>query len=71
MKIWLDDMREAPAGWTRFITAEDVMAQLILNPADITHVSLDNDLGRPVEGWTVAKLIAALACAGMLLRVTM
>ena len=69
MRIWLDDVREAPDGWELFEHASDVMEVLMSNPGCVTHISLDNDLGELVEGWHVAKLIAALAHSGMLLRI--
>ena len=72
MKIYLDDVREAPEGWERFYKAGEVMEVLVQDPGRITAVSLDNDLGAgEVEGVYVAKLIAALAKAGMLLKIGM
>lgn len=56
MKIFLDDERETPAGWTRMYTAEEVInhldnyhrAQLGVFVNPITHLSLDHDLGENV-----------------------
>ena len=47
MKIFLDDVREAPnASWLRFITAECLIEFLTVNPQLVIEVlSLDHDLG--------------------------
>jgi NAD+-processing family protein with receiver domain len=65
MKIWLDDIRPAPDGWTWMKNATRVMT-LIESAAwnvgrsgsDITHISLDHDLGENVEtGYDVMAFI--------------
>ena len=66
MKIWLDDIRPAPEGWVWCKTAEVVIERLMTTPSLIKAISLDNDLGTQLEGWHLAKIIAALARAGML-----
>ena len=43
MKIWLDDVRPAPDGWTHVLTAEEVIS--ILETTEVDEISLDNDLG--------------------------
>lgn len=43
MKIYLDDLRETPEGWTRVYTVEETI--LLLKTRQASHVSLDNDLG--------------------------
>jgi hypothetical protein len=43
MKVWLDDIRVAPDGWVWVKTVDDAIARLIND--DVTHISLDNDLG--------------------------
>ena len=43
MKIWLDDMREAPAGWTRCFSPDDVIEHL--ESGEVEEISLDYDLG--------------------------
>lgn len=43
MKIYMDDERETPEGWTR---TYDVPSTLqLLRTRTVTHLSLDNDLG--------------------------
>lgn len=42
MKIYLDDIREAPAGWTRTYTAQETID--LLSKEQVTEVSLDHDL---------------------------
>ncbi len=67
MKIWLDDVREAPEGWHWARSAEEVCAKLLAHAGEIETVSLDNDLGVGyLEGRHVAKLIYALALSGSL-----
>lgn len=48
MKLWLDDERPAPDGWVREMFAADAMIQLATY--QVTHLSLDHDLGRPENG---------------------
>ena len=43
MRVWLDDTRDAPPGWVRAFTPEEVIGLLRLGAA--TEVSLDHDLG--------------------------
>lgn len=43
MKLWLDDIREAPKGWVWAKTITE--AQEYLKTGTVTHASLDNDLG--------------------------
>jgi hypothetical protein len=45
MKIFLDDNRETPEGWTRAHTAEDVKVHLL--HGDVEDMSLDYDLDMP------------------------
>ena len=49
MKIYLDDEREAPEGWLRIHWPSDVIA-LIGAGLNITHISLDHDLGDDSRG---------------------
>lgn len=52
MKIYLDDEREAPPGYTRMYNAEQVIAALQYLNIDV--LSLDHDLGENVPtGYTV------------------
>lgn len=43
MRVWLDDTREAPPGWVRAFTPEEVIEHLRLGR--VTELSLDHDLG--------------------------
>ena len=43
IRIWLDDVREAPAGWTRAYTAREAIA--LLEAGGVVEISLDHDLG--------------------------
>ena len=48
MKIYLDDVREAPAGWIRAFWPDEVIAHL--QSGGVTEVSLDHDLGDDTRG---------------------
>jgi hypothetical protein len=43
VKVWLDDTRDAPPGWVRTFTPEEVIGLLRLGR--VTELSLDHDLG--------------------------
>jgi len=43
MKLWLDDRRPAPAGWTRAFSVAE--AQALLKTGQVEEASLDHDLG--------------------------
>jgi len=46
MKLWVDDEREAPEGWTRVRTANGAICMLnSLVPGGVEEISLDHDLG--------------------------
>lgn len=52
MKVYLDDERNTPAGWTRTWVVETTV--LLLETRGVTHLSLDNDLGEGnLEGFKV------------------
>lgn len=56
MKLWLDDERPAPEGWTWVKTVTDCLFHLL--QFEVTDLSLDNDLGLPGlfnEGREVVK----------------
>jgi len=55
VKIYLDDLREAPEGWIRVHTYEEAVAAL--KTGKVEQISLDNDLGTELEGYDVAKWI--------------
>lgn len=44
MKLFLDDVRQTPIGWQRAETAWETIR--FLEHEDVTHLSLDHDLGR-------------------------
>jgi hypothetical protein len=43
VRVWLDDTREAPPGWVRAFTPEEVIEHLRLGR--VSELSLDHDLG--------------------------
>ena len=43
MKVYLDDKREAPEGWTQTYSAQATI--WFLKSRAVTHLSLDHDLG--------------------------
>lgn len=52
MMLYMDDERETPRGWTRTYTVADTIAAL--ETRQVTHLSLDNDLGEgQPEGYKV------------------
>lgn len=52
MKVYLDDERSTPEGWTRTYTVEETLT--LLNTKQVTELSLDNDLGENIpEGYKV------------------
>ena len=42
-RVWLDDVRPAPEGWTRAYTAREAIA--LLETGGVVKISLDHDLG--------------------------
>src|SRR5258706_4106998 len=42
-RVWLDDVRDAPEGWTRACTAPDAIP--LLEASGVVDISLDHDLG--------------------------
>lgn len=53
MKLWVDDIRPAPEGWTKVETISEAISALDrfchkdFNNPGITHVSLDHDISIP------------------------
>lgn len=45
MRLFLDDLRPCPDGWTLARTVAEAQAVLVTNRGAVTHASLDNDLG--------------------------
>jgi len=61
MKIFLDDERATPIGFTRCWTVFEVIN--LLKQRNVTHLSLDNDLGIPGkenEGYQVIRYLEEL-----------
>ncbi len=48
MKVFLDDERETPPGWTRVYWPEEAIA--LLETGEVEEISLDHDLGDDVHG---------------------
>lgn len=48
MKVFLDDERVTPEGWTRAYWPDEVIA--LLETGEVTHLSLDHDLGDDLRG---------------------
>jgi hypothetical protein len=46
IRVWLDDVRDASAGWIRATTAAEAVAQL--EAGGVVEISLDHDLGDDV-----------------------
>lgn len=51
MRLFLDDVRSAPEGWQEVRSAE--AAILTLATRNVTHISLDHDLGEGKSGYDV------------------
>ena len=69
IKIWLDDERPAPPGWTHVKTPWDAIK--LLEKGNVEEISLDNDLGLeiympPNQGKHVANWIEQGAIEGTL-----
>lgn len=47
-RIWLDDERPAPAGWLAVRWPDEAIERLRSN--NVTHISLDHDLGDDARG---------------------
>ena len=50
MKLWLDDVREAPKDWVRAYTARDMIDLLEIYEDAVDEISLDHDLGNEEFG---------------------
>lgn len=55
MKVWLDDVREAPQGWDLVTNYSDCVA--LLATGKVCYLSLDHDLGTTETGYNVATWI--------------
>ena len=70
MRLWLDDLRPAPAGWHHVLTASEAIASL--EDGRVVAVSLDHDLGDDEgagNGYQVACWIEQAAAEGRLGRI--
>lgn len=67
IKLWLDDCRPAPTGWTLAITIAEAIA--LLRTGRVTHASLDYHLTGREKGHEVATFIKEEALAGRLTRI--
>ena len=61
LRVWVDDMRPAPAGWTWAKTSAEGIA--LVPDADV--MSLDHDLGGEDTGYRVLLVIEDRAAEGM------
>jgi hypothetical protein len=66
IKLWLDDLRPAPQGWTLATTVAQAIA--LLRSGRVTHASLDYHLIGHEKGHEVATFIKDEAFAGRLPR---
>lgn len=48
LKVWLDDERPAPDGWTPVRWPEEAIS--LINKGNVSHISLDHDLGDDDHG---------------------
>lgn len=48
MRVWLDDERPAPEGWTRVLWPDEAI--ILLKTGTVTEISLDHDLGDDARG---------------------
>lgn len=48
MKVFLDDIREAPEGWVCVLWPDEAIK--LLQAGKVTHLSLDHDLGDDARG---------------------
>ena len=55
MKLWVDDIRIAPAGWSRACNYDEAIALITSNK--IEAVSLDHDLGEEKDGADILQFM--------------
>lgn len=58
MRLYVDDEREAPEGWTRVDSFAEVVWHICR--FDVQAISLDHDLGKPYNGYDIVKMIEHL-----------
>lgn len=60
MKLWMDDLRPAPDGWTGARSVNEAIA--LMRTGEVTHASLDHDLGDYAhdggDGWRLVDWMA-------------
>ena len=66
MKVFLDDYRETPTGWVRAFWPDEIVR--LLETGNVTHLSLDHDLGddRRGTGYDVLPVIERMIHSGEL-----
>lgn len=71
MRIWLDDLRPMPEGFTRWVKTPLAATKLIMTNK-VEHISFDHDLGLPDpdNGYRVAAFIELQAYLGNVKRFT-
>lgn len=63
MKVFLDDLRTPPEGWVLTKTVQETLT--LLKTCEVTHLSLDHDLGSLDEtGYDVVKWIETVVVFG-------
>ncbi len=55
MKVFLDDVREAPEGWVRAYWPDEVISYL--KTGRVSELSLDHDLGNDLKGTGYTVLV--------------
>ena len=55
MKVYLDDVRDPPEGWTAARTLHEAIT--LLRDNYVTHISLDHDLGTSETGYDLIHLM--------------
>lgn len=66
MKLWLDDIREAPEGWVHFTSPWKALEAILRHGDMIEEWSLDHDLGDNVPtGYDFLCMIELLVAKGL------
>ncbi len=68
MKIWLDDVRPAPEGWTHCYTFGEALIKIgaeAMFGQDLDEISFDHDLGEEKTGYDLARFLEMLAYQGV------
>ena len=70
MKLWLDDSRKAPEGWTWYTCPWKALRHVLALEANITEWSLDHDLGpNTPSGYDFISMILLLIDRGLKVHV--